>query len=74
VTSVAAAFRRSAFCQFYRRWEKRLERSMRQLHFAGEKPFVDYAGRPVPIHGSGGVDGQRFAFALPAGLQPESKQ
>jgi hypothetical protein len=25
----AAAYRRSAFCQFYRRWEKRLKRSMR---------------------------------------------
>jgi hypothetical protein len=32
----AAAYRRSAFCQIYRRWEKRLKRSMRQRHFAGE--------------------------------------
>ena len=30
----AAAYRRSAFCQIYRRWEKRLKRSMRQRHFA----------------------------------------
>src|ERR1700730_5463609 len=36
-----AAYRRSAFCQIYRRWEKRLKRSMRQRHFAGEKLFVD---------------------------------
>lgn len=47
----AAAYRRSAFCQIYRRWEKRLKRSMRQRHFAGEKLFVDYAGRTVPIYG-----------------------
>jgi transposase len=40
-----AAYGRSAFCQFYRRWEKRSKRSMRQRHFAGEKRFVDYAGR-----------------------------
>ena len=55
----AAAYRRSAFCQFYRRWEKRLKRSMRQRHFAGEKLFVDYAGRTVPIYGSGGVEAFR---------------
>jgi transposase len=47
----AAAYRRSAFCQIYRSWEKRLKRSMRQRHFAGEKLFVDYAGRTVPIYG-----------------------
>jgi len=51
-----AAYRRSAFCQIYRRWEKRLKRSMRQRHFAGEKLFVDYAGRTVPIYGHGGQE------------------
>jgi len=45
-----AAYRRSAFCQIYRRWETRLKRSMRQRHFAGEKLFIDYAGRTVPIY------------------------
>ena len=55
----AAAYRRSAFCLIYRRWEKRLKRSMRQRHFAGEKLFVDYAGRTVPIMGYGGVEAFR---------------
>jgi transposase len=55
----AAAYRRSAFCLIYRRWEKRLKRSMRQRHFAGEKLFVDYAGRTVPILGYGGVEAYR---------------
>lgn len=55
----AAAYRRSAFCLIYRRWEKRLKRSMRQRHFAGEKLFVDYAGRTVPILGYGGVEAFR---------------
>jgi transposase len=50
----AAAYQRSAFCQIYRDWAKRLKRSMRQRHFAGEKMFVDYAGRTVPIYGYGG--------------------
>ncbi len=54
-----AAYRRSAFCLFYRRWEKQLKRSMRQRHFAGEKLFVDYAGRTVPIYGYGGVEAFR---------------
>lgn len=54
----AAAYRRSAFCDIYRRWEKRLKRSMRQRHFAGEKLFVDYAGRTVPIY----VAGDRESF------------
>src|SRR6185312_15097597 len=51
-----AAYRRSAFCQGYRRWERRLKRSMRQRHFAGEKLFVDYAGRTVPIYAAGGEE------------------
>ena len=55
----ARAYRRSAFCIIYRRWEKRLKRSMRQRHFAGEKLFVDYAGRTVPIYGSGGEEAFR---------------
>jgi len=55
----AAAYRRSAFCQIYRGWEKRLKRSMRQRHFAGEKLFVDYAGRTVPIYGVRGEEAFR---------------
>jgi transposase len=47
-----AALRYSAFCERYRQWAKRLQRSMRQRHFAGEKLFVDYAGRTVPIYGA----------------------
>jgi transposase len=65
----AAAYRRSAFCQIYRAWEKRLKRSMRQRHFAGEKLFVDYAGRTVPIHGAYGEESfhaQLFVTALGA--------
>jgi transposase len=66
----AAAYQRSAFCQIYRDWEKRLKRSMRQRHFAGEKLFIDYAGRTVPIYGYGGVEAFQahlFITALGAG-------
>ena len=56
----AAAYRRSAFCQIYRNWEKReaaeaFDAPARQRHFAGEKLFIDYAGPTVPIYGYGGA-------------------
>jgi transposase len=37
-------YRYSQFCEHYRRWAGRLNPSMRQVHRAGEKAFVDYAG------------------------------
>jgi transposase len=40
-----AGYRYSQFCEHYRRWVKRQRRSMRQVHRAGEKLFVDYAGQ-----------------------------
>ena len=64
-----AAYQRSAFCQIYRDWERRLKRSMRQRHFAGEKLFVDYAGRTVPIYNGGGrvvFQAQLFIAAMGA--------
>lgn len=39
----------SQFCDLYRRWTKTLDASLRQVHRAGEKMFVDYAGQTVPI-------------------------
>lgn len=39
----------SQYCERYRRWLKKQKRSMRQLHKAGEKCFVDYCGPTVPI-------------------------
>ena len=51
-THGALALRYSAFCERYRQWARRLQRSMRQRHYAGEKLFVDYAGRTVPIYGA----------------------
>jgi len=37
-------YRYTRFCDLYRRWLKRRGLSMRQVHRAGEKCFVDYAG------------------------------
>ena len=39
----------SQFCDRYQHWRGKQKRSMRQVHKAGEKCFVDYAGQTVPI-------------------------
>ena len=54
----------SQFCENYRRYAKTLKRSMRQIHRAGEKLFIDYAGPTVEL-----TDGSRahiFVAALGA--------
>jgi transposase len=38
-------YRYTRFCDLYRRWLARRRLSMRQVHRAGEKCFVDYAGQ-----------------------------
>ena len=35
----------SQFCERYRQWARRLRPSMRQVHRAGEKLFVDFSGK-----------------------------
>ena len=37
------------FCGIYRKWVKKRRRSMRQVHRAGEKMFVDYAGHKPEV-------------------------
>ncbi len=37
------------FCEHYRRWAETVEVSMRQVHRAGEKLFLDFAGKTIPI-------------------------
>ena len=39
----------SQFCDLYRAYAKKLDISMRQVHHAGEKLFVDYCGQTVPL-------------------------
>jgi transposase len=42
-------FSYSWYCDLYRAWVGRLQPSMRQVHIAGEKLFVDYAGNTMEI-------------------------
>src|SRR6056297_3257646 len=39
----------SRFCELYRRWAGKLSPVMRQLHPAGERLFVDYAGQTIDV-------------------------
>jgi transposase len=59
----------SRFCQLYRDFEHRLSPTMRQHHVAGDKVFVDYSGKTVPIadRGTGEVrPAQLFVAVLGA--------
>lgn len=54
----------SQFCENYRQFARQLKRSMRQIHCAGEKLFIDYAGPTIAL-----TDGSRahiFVAALGA--------
>ena len=42
-------YRYSQFCEIYRQWTKQHRLSMRQVHVAGEKLFVDYSGKKPSI-------------------------
>jgi transposase len=50
---VESAYGYSQFCDIYRRWASKLKPSMRQVHKAGEKTFIDYSGKKPHI-----VDGK----------------
>jgi len=39
----------SQYCGYYREWVAKQKRSMRHVHRAGEKLFVDYSGATMPI-------------------------
>lgn len=59
----------SRYCRLYGEWAKKQKRSMRQVHKAGEKLFVDYAGQTVPVvsQSTGEVqDAQIFVAVLGA--------
>lgn len=57
-------WRYTQFCEHYRSFAKKLKRSMRQIHRAGEKLFIDFAGPTMGL-----IDGSRvhiFVAALGA--------
>ncbi len=70
----AQTHRYAQFCLHYREYAKSLKRTMRQVHRAGEKLFIDYAGATVGLRGGArahifvaalGASGYTFAYATP---------
>jgi transposase len=59
----------SQYCDKYNRFAKLLKRSMRQIHRAGEKLFIDYAGPTIPL-----TDGTRahIFVAVTPSLMPRN--
>ena len=49
VAHPGCAYRYSQFCLHYHRFRDNLKRSMRQVHRAGDKLFIDYSGDTVAI-------------------------
>lgn len=46
---IERAYRYSQYCEHYLRWLKKQMRSMRQIHVAGDKLFIDYCGPTIPV-------------------------
>ena len=61
-------WRYSQFCENYRQFAKRLKRSMRQVHRAGEKLFIDYAGPTIALVASGQEVGRANIFVAAMGV------
>jgi len=57
----ARTYQYSQYCDRYRRWAKTLKRSMRQIHRAGEKLYVDFAGPTLGL-----TDGRRVHIFVAA--------
>jgi transposase len=47
--TTANGFSYSWFCERYREWAGRLKPTLRQVHVAGEKLFVDYSGHTMEV-------------------------
>lgn len=65
----------SQYCENYRRFARQLKRSMRQIHRAGEKLFIDYAGPTIALTDGGrahiyvasmGASSYTYACATPS--------
>ena len=60
-------WRYSQFCENYRQFAKRLKRSMRQVHRAGEKLFIDFAGPTIALTEHGREVGRANVFVAALG-------
>lgn len=61
-------WRYSQFCENYRSFAKRLKRSMRQVHRAGEKLFIDFAGPTIALMHNAREVGRANIFVAALGV------
>jgi len=62
----ATAYGYTQFCEHYQTWGKSRKRSMRQLHIAGDKLFIDYCGPTLAILNPDTVEIRYFVATLGA--------
>ena len=49
ITKYPDGFKSSQFCEYYKRWGKKVNPLMRMTHKAGDKMFIDYAGKTLEV-------------------------
>jgi transposase len=60
--STSDGFSYSWFCERYKEWVGRLKPTLRQIHVAGEKLFVDYSGHTMEV--IDGLTGEVFSAQI----------
>jgi transposase len=68
----AEGFGYSWFCELYRAWVGRLKPTLRQVHVAGERTFVDFAGHTMEVFDGATGDEARRAEVFVAVLGASS--
>lgn len=63
------AYSYSQYCRHYKTWLKQQKITLRQVHHAGEKMFIDYAGERIAIYhkSTGRVDFEAYLFVAVLG-------
>ena len=69
---VQDGFGYSWFCDLYRDWAGRLKPTMRQVHIAGERVFVDFAGRTSEVIDGATGEIRRARSSSPCSAPPAS--
>jgi transposase len=49
ITKHPDGFKSSQFCEYYKRWGKKVNPVMHMTHKAGDKMFIDYAGKTLEV-------------------------
>ena len=58
----------SRFCELYQAWAHTLDPVLRQVHYPGERMFVDWAGQTVPIYNADGSESAAQLFVAVLGF------